>query len=87
MPNAAAPVPSLWRISQYVDLTGEGGRKADNHWNRRGRPVVYLGQSVPGVLLERLVHLMDNTRLPEDLKLIHIEYTEAMECAGGRSTR
>ena len=74
-------MPSLWRISQYPDLRGEGGRRTDNRWNRRGKPIVYLAQTVAGVILEHMVHIMDNTRLPVGLKLIHVNYPDSLKIA------
>ena len=75
-------MPHLWRLSQYVDLSGEGGRRSSNRWNRRGRPVVYLAESVAGVVLESLVHLMDerDRKLPIGLQLIHVEYPASVDC-------
>ena len=75
-------LPNLWRISQYVDLRGEGGRRRAGRWNSAGKPVVYLGDSAAGVVLERIVHFMDQdcTRLPESLRLLLIEYPAAFQC-------
>jgi RES domain-containing protein len=73
-------LPNLWRISQYVDLEGKGGLKSDGRWHRRGRRVVYLGESVAGVVLERLVHLMDDRKLPAGLQLISVDYPQSLEC-------
>jgi RES domain-containing protein len=53
---------------------------ADNRWNTRGRPIVYLAQSVPGAILEVVVHLLENTVLPDGLKLIHVDYPSTIEC-------
>lgn len=73
-------MPNLWRISQYVDLAGEGGRRRANRWNSAGRPVVYLGETVASVLLERLVHLLDDRQLPTGLQLILVQYPETIGC-------
>jgi RES domain-containing protein len=47
----------LWRISNYADLSGEGGRRAEGRWHERGRPVVYLAEHAALALLETMVHL------------------------------
>jgi len=86
--NAIA-LPNLWRISQYIDLKGEGGRLRSNRWNIAGRPVVYLGESVAGVVLEYIVHFMelDSSRLPERLSLIQVEYPDAVQSDETSETR
>ena len=73
-------LPILWRISKHVDLSGRGGLLTDNRWNTKGRPMVYLAESVPGAILEVVVHLLENTVLPDGLKLIRIDYPAAIEC-------
>lgn len=47
----------LWRISNYFDLSGSGGRRAGGRWHSRGRPVVYLSENAASCLLEMLIHL------------------------------
>ena len=48
---------NLWRISNHVSLSGEGGMRASARWHSRGRPIVYLAESPAGAMLEALVHL------------------------------
>ncbi len=48
---------NLWRISNHVTLSGEGGMRASARWHSRGRPIVYLAESPAGAMLETLVHL------------------------------
>ncbi len=48
---------NLWRISNHISLSGEGGMRASARWHSRGRPVVYLAESPAGAMLEVLVHL------------------------------
>jgi len=50
---------SLWRISEYPDLSGAGGRLGSARWHTRGKPVVYLAESPAGAMLERIVHLLN----------------------------
>jgi len=50
---------TLWRISNYADLSGEGGRGFSARWHIEGRLIVYLADSPAGAMLERIVHMMD----------------------------
>jgi RES domain-containing protein len=50
---------TLWRISNYLDLSGEGGRSASARWHTEGRRVVYLAENPASALLERIVQLTD----------------------------
>ncbi|MGD0294358.1 MAG: RES family NAD+ phosphorylase [Terracidiphilus sp.] len=50
---------SLWRISNFIDLSGEGGLGASGRWHTEGRLVVYLADCPAGALLERIVHMTD----------------------------
>jgi RES domain-containing protein len=64
----------LWRISNYADLSGEGGRLAAGRWNRLGRRVVYLAEHPALALLETLVHLeIDAEDMPSRFRLLSIE--------------
>lgn len=64
----------LWRISNYADLSGEGGRLAAGRWNRLGRRVVYLAEHPALALLETLVHLeIDAEDMPSRFRLLCIE--------------
>jgi RES domain-containing protein len=64
----------LWRISNYTDLSGNGGLKASARWHTRGRRIVYLSSSPSAALLEILVHLeLEEGHLPRSYKLLEIE--------------
>ncbi len=64
----------LWRISNYADLSGEGGRLAAGRWNRLGRRVVYLAEHPALALLETLVQLeIDAEDMPSRFRLLSIE--------------
>ena len=68
---------SLWRISDYSNLKGEGGLRASARWHTRGNPIVYLGDSPSSCMVERLVHLFDTEgALPETYNLLEIEAPE-----------
>jgi RES domain-containing protein len=64
----------LWRISNYADLSGEGGRRRSGRWHSSGRPVVYLAEHPALALLEDLVHLEgDVDDLPDTYQLLEID--------------
>jgi RES domain-containing protein len=64
---------SLWRISNYRSLSGEGGIQYAGRWHTKGHRIVYLAESPAGALIETLVHLeLDETRLPRSYKLLEI---------------
>jgi RES domain-containing protein len=68
---------TLWRISNYPDLSGEGGRIASARWHTEGRPVVYLGESPAAAMLERIVHLGGREgKLPRTYDLLQVEAGE-----------
>jgi RES domain-containing protein len=69
----------LWRISNHVDLSGEGGRRVDGRWHERGRPVVYLAEHPALALLEVIVHLeIDPDDLPRNYQLLEIEAADSI---------
>jgi RES domain-containing protein len=62
-----------WRISDHVDLTGEGGRKASARWHTLGSRIVYMAESPMAALLETLVRLdVDPEDTPESYTLLGI---------------
>ena len=66
---------SLWRISNYLDLSGEGALGTSGRWHTEGRLVVYLADSPAGALLERIIHLMDRNQdgiLPQFYQLLKV---------------
>jgi len=70
---------TLWRISNYLDLSGEGARSASARWHTEGRRVVYLAESPASALLERIVHLTDRDEggdLPLSYQLLRISVPE-----------
>ena len=72
----------LWRISNYADLSGEGGRLAAGRWNRLGQRVVYLAEHPALALLETLVHLeIDVEDMPARFRLLGIEAPDDLPAA------
>jgi RES domain-containing protein len=68
----------LWRISNYADLSGEGGRRAPGRWHEQGTPVVYLAENPALAMMEVLVHLeIDPEDLPNSYQLIAIDIPDA----------
>ena len=64
----------LWRISNYADLSGEGGLRASGRWHTKGFRVVYLSDHPASALLETMVHLeIDAEDLPNTYQLIGVE--------------
>lgn len=65
----------VWRISNYADLTGQGGLRAPARWHNKGKPIVYAASSPASALLEVLVHLelADLDALPDAYQLLMIE--------------
>jgi RES domain-containing protein len=75
---------SLWRISEYPDLSGAGGRLGSARWHTKGKPVVYLAESPAGAMLERIVHLLNmdedgNGDLPLTYTLLHVSVPDGFE--------
>ena len=62
----------LWRISNYADLSGQGGLLAEGRWHSMGKPIVYSAESPAGALIEVLVHLRREL-LPTHIQLIELE--------------
>lgn len=65
----------IWRISNYVDLSGAGGKQAASRWNREGHPIVYCADHPSTSLLETLAHL-DKDDLPPNFQLLAIEVAD-----------
>jgi RES domain-containing protein len=69
----------LWRVSNYADLSGEGGRRVAARWHERGRPAVYLAEHPALALLETLVHLdIDPDELPSHYQLLTVQVADAV---------
>ena len=66
---------TLWRISNFIDLSGKGGRGASARWHTEGRLIVYLADSPAGAMLERIVHMTDvyeDATLPRFYQLLKV---------------
>jgi RES domain-containing protein len=64
---------TLWRMSNYIDLGGWGGKKFSSRWTGLGRRVVYFAESPTAALVETLVHLeVDSEDTPDYYTLLRI---------------
>lgn len=61
----------IWRISNHLDLSGQGGTISDGRWHKRGVLIVYCADHPATSLLEILVHANRFT-VPDDYQLIEI---------------
>jgi len=74
----------LWRISNHVDLSGEGGLRASARWHSAGSYIVYLGQNPATCLLECIVHLeIDDEDIPSGFRTLKIEVPDAIYAGAG----
>lgn len=68
---------ALWRISNHVDLSGNGGRYSHSRWSVRGPRLVFLAESPAGAMLEVLAHLpFAEGLLPDEYNLLRIEVAD-----------
>jgi RES domain-containing protein len=73
---------TLWRISNYLDLSGEGARLTSARWHTEGRLLIYLAENPAGAMLERIVHLMDKNEdgiLPRRYQLLQLSAPDELE--------
>jgi RES domain-containing protein len=70
---------TFWRISDYVGLTGDGGRKAGARWHTAGSRIVYLAESPMAALVETLVHLeVESEETPDFYTLLKISVPDGL---------
>jgi RES domain-containing protein len=62
----------FWRISNFADLSGEGGRRSAGRWNLANNPMVYLADHPSTAMLETLVHFR-TVNLPATYQLLAID--------------
>ena len=68
----------VWRISNFADLSGEGGLLIEGRWHFRGIPIVYCTDHPSTALLEILVHATRYT-VPDYYQLLEIEVPDDIE--------
>ena len=72
---------TLWRISNFSDLRGKGGRGFSARWHTAGRLIVYLADCPAGALLERIVHMTDmieDAFLPQFYQLLKVSVPDEL---------
>ena len=67
----------IWRISEFADLSGDGGLEARGRWNDKGVPIVYCADHPSTALLEIIVHF-DAADLPSTYQLLEIEVADSI---------
>jgi RES domain-containing protein len=68
----------LWRISEYADLSGQGGMIASGRWHSRGRPIIYAADHPAPAMLEMLVRFGLGTAVsPVRFQLIAMDVDDA----------
>lgn len=70
----------VWRISNYLDLSGQGGLRAAARWHHAGAPIVYTASSPASALVEMLIHLelRDVDHLPDSFLLLMIDMPDSI---------
>jgi RES domain-containing protein len=70
---------TFWRVSDYIDLSGDGGRKAGARWHSAGSRIVYLAESPMAALVETLVHLeVESEETPDFYTLLKISVPDGI---------
>ena len=71
---------TLWRISDFIDLSGKGAMRASARWHTRGSRVVYLADSPSSALWEVVVHLeIDGEDTPSFFSLLKVSFPSSLE--------
>src|SRR5579864_703143 len=71
----------LWRISNYVDLTGIGSSGAAGRWHSPGRRIVYLAYR-PAIAFAEMTVYMDRDLIPSTYLLLRILLPDQTSIAG-----
>lgn len=72
----------LWRLSAnaYAQrFDGGYGLRRDGRWNGRGRPLTYCSTGPALCILEKLVHVVDASSLPDDLVFVRYEAPDDLQ--------
>ncbi len=68
----------LWRISEFTDLSGDGGLYHAGRWNEVGTAVVYCSDHPSTTLLEILVHT-DREDVAPTYQLLEIDAPDSLK--------
>lgn len=71
----------VYRISNLLDLSGDGGRRASGRWHNKGRPIVYCAATTAAAMLEAIAYVArgDPTLIPSTFQLLTIELPDDVE--------
>lgn len=71
----------IYRVSNYRDLNGDGGRRAAGRWHNKGRPIVYCASSDAAAMLEAIAYVARNdpTLVPSTFQLLTIELPDDVQ--------
>jgi len=73
---------TLWRISRYPGVTGEGGLYVDGRWHTKGHRIIYAAEHPALALIETMAHLnLSIDEIPDDLKLCRLEVADVADLA------
>ena len=73
-------MPTLWRISDFADLSGRGGLLSSARWHTSPREIVYLAEHPALALLENIVHLnVELSELPASYQLLEVSVSDVTE--------
>lgn len=68
-----------WRVSNHLEMDGEGGLHASARWHSKGRRILYCAPNPAAALLEMLVHAeIDTEDFPVTIKLLKIEIADGL---------
>lgn len=68
----------LWRISDYPDLSGQGGLLASGRWHSKGRRIIYTADHPASAMLEVLVRFgLGSPDVPTRFQLIGIDIDDS----------
>ncbi|MEQ1953305.1 RES family NAD+ phosphorylase [Mesorhizobium sp. CN2-181] len=67
----------VWRISNFADLTGNGGLHGEGRWHAKGVPIIYCADHPSTSLLEILVHANRQT-VPDFYQLIEMDVPDTV---------
>jgi len=65
----------IYRISNYRDLNGEGGRRTAGRWHSKGRRIVYCADTAAAAMLEAIAYVArgNPALIPSSFELLTIE--------------
>lgn len=74
---ASSPEPlTLWRISDFTSLDGQGGLYTPGRWHTQGHRIVYAAEHPALALLEALVRVRERPQIPPEYQLLQLEVRE-----------